>query len=243
MARTPCAAHSRFNVGPPFCNSPAGFASWLNLQLVRAAQGQAPAVPLLLQSEAQQLEAAAAVAGHVVAPLGHQQHLPAENPRQQQQQQQHPQLQVNHQQEQQQGQQQQRAAALLGRAVRGDAWLLSSCLEAAVQPVLLRLAAHYLLRERRRGLALDPVANFHLRNGAAVMQLNWRADVSKLGLQRSHGIMVSEVGAPSEVATTAGQPCVQGVPLTRVPVVVPCCAGWVLLVAWVPAGEPAVLDV
>lgn len=41
-----------------------------------------------------------------------------------------------------------------------------------------------------RGLALDPVANFHLRNGAAVMQLNWHADTSPAGLRRSHGIMV-----------------------------------------------------
>ncbi len=31
---------------------------------------------------------------------------------------------------------------------------------------VMRLAARYLLRERRRGAALDPVANFHLRNGA-----------------------------------------------------------------------------
>jgi hypothetical protein len=35
-----------------------------------------------------------------------------------------------------------------------------------VRPAVMRLAARYLLRERRRGAALDPVANFHLRNGA-----------------------------------------------------------------------------
>jgi malonyl-CoA decarboxylase len=40
--------------------------------------------------------------------------------------------------------------------------------------LLLRLAAVYLLQEKRRGLALDPVANFHLRNGAAVWRLCWR---------------------------------------------------------------------
>ena len=49
----------------------------------------------------------------------------------------------------------------------------------------------------RRGLALDPVANFHLRNGAAVLQLNWHADASPAGLSRSHGIMV---GAPPRAA-------------------------------------------
>jgi hypothetical protein len=35
-------------------------------------------------------------------------------------------------------------------------------------PLLLRLSARYLVSERRRNLALDPVANFHLRNGAQV---------------------------------------------------------------------------
>ena len=41
-----------------------------------------------------------------------------------------------------------------------------------------------------RGLALDPVANFHLRNGASLLRLNWRADLSTAGLRRSHGLMV-----------------------------------------------------
>jgi Malonyl-CoA decarboxylase C-terminal domain len=42
-----------------------------------------------------------------------------------------------------------------------------------------------------RGLAFDPVAGFHLRNGAECWRLNWRADVSVAGLARSHGIMVN----------------------------------------------------
>ena len=70
--------------------------------------------------------------------------------------------------------------------------------EACVRPVVMRLAARYLLRERRRGAALDHVANFHLRNGAAVARLNWRADPSARGLSGSVGIMVNyECGPPS----------------------------------------------
>jgi hypothetical protein len=44
---------------------------------------------------------------------------------------------------------------------------VSTCLQVDVRlkPILLRLCARYVLQERRRGLALDPVANFHLRNG------------------------------------------------------------------------------
>ena len=40
-----------------------------------------------------------------------------------------------------------------------------------VQQLLLRMAATYLVRERRRNLALDPVANFHLRNGAMLHRI------------------------------------------------------------------------
>ena len=57
--------------------------------------------------------------------------------------------------------------------------------------VLMRLCARYLLHVRRRRLAFDPVANFHLRNGALVWRLNWAADLSYNGLTASFGIMVN----------------------------------------------------
>ena len=44
---------------------------------------------------------------------------------------------------------------------------------------------------RRSGRALDPVAHFHLSNGARVERLNWLGDVSAKGLQQSAGIMVN----------------------------------------------------
>ena len=47
-------------------------------------------------------------------------------------------------------------------------------------------------RERApSGRALDPVAHFHLSNGARVERLNWLGDVSPKGLQQSAGIMVN----------------------------------------------------
>jgi malonyl-CoA decarboxylase len=62
----------------------------------------------------------------------------------------------------------------------------------ALREPLLRLCAHYLLRERSpAGRALDPVAHFHLSNGARVERLNWLGDVSEKGLQQSAGIMVN----------------------------------------------------
>ena len=63
---------------------------------------------------------------------------------------------------------------------------------AALREPLLRLAARYLVQARApSGRALDPVANFHLSNGASVERLNWLGDVSEKGLQQSAGLMVN----------------------------------------------------
>lgn len=57
---------------------------------------------------------------------------------------------------------------------------------------LLSLACHYLSQVKGRGhLSKDPVAHFHLSNGAQIAQLNWLADSSAKGLQQSAGIMVN----------------------------------------------------
>ncbi|CAH1439955.1 unnamed protein product [Lactuca virosa] len=62
-----------------------------------------------------------------------------------------------------------------------------------LQPILLRLCARYLLHEKKRGKALDSVANFHLQNGAMIGRLNWMADRSEKGLTQSGGIMVNYI--------------------------------------------------
>ena len=54
------------------------------------------------------------------------------------------------------------------------------------------LAANYLLGAKRGdGQPLDPVARFHLGNGAWLKQINWMADISPNGLARSAGMMVN----------------------------------------------------
>jgi malonyl-CoA decarboxylase len=71
-------------------------------------------------------------------------------------------------------------------------WHEEPRLAAALREPLLRLCARYLLHERTpRGRTLDPVAHFHLSNGARVERLNWLGDVSPKGLQQSAGIMVN----------------------------------------------------
>jgi acyl-CoA synthetase (AMP-forming)/AMP-acid ligase II len=62
----------------------------------------------------------------------------------------------------------------------------------AVTKVLEPLLATYLLAARGRGdQPLDPVARFHLGNGASLDRLNMLGDVSPRGLKNAHGAMVN----------------------------------------------------
>lgn len=72
-------------------------------------------------------------------------------------------------------------------------WIHSPELLSALKPPLMRLCARFLLQEKKRGKALDSVANFHLQNGAMVERINWMADRSEKGLSQSGGIMVNYV--------------------------------------------------
>ncbi len=80
---------------------------------------------------------------------------------------------------------------LLDQLERPD-WHQDPRIAAALREPLLRLCARYLLQARApSGRALDPVAHFHLSNGARVERLNWLGDVSPKGLRQSAGIMVN----------------------------------------------------
>jgi malonyl-CoA decarboxylase len=56
---------------------------------------------------------------------------------------------------------------------------------------LLELCAHYLLHCKQHKAPLDPVARFHLANGARLERLNWMGDTSTVGLRRSLGMTVN----------------------------------------------------
>ncbi|MEO6986472.1 MAG: malonyl-CoA decarboxylase family protein [Paralcaligenes sp.] len=59
-----------------------------------------------------------------------------------------------------------------------------------VQRTGLKLAAHYLT-SMKNGQLIDPVARFHLGNGARIERINWAADCSPKGLQQSCAIMTN----------------------------------------------------
>ncbi|HTD50148.1 MAG TPA: malonyl-CoA decarboxylase family protein, partial [Acidimicrobiia bacterium] len=72
----------------------------------------------------------------------------------------------------------------------------------AVRPALVALCARYLTTVRE-GRALDPVANFHLANGAKVDRINWLADPSATGRARSAGLMANYLYEPDHIAQRA----------------------------------------
>jgi malonyl-CoA decarboxylase len=93
-----------------------------------------------------------------------------------------------------------RFAAIIGHPDPGTAiadalarpeWHADARLSDTLRPVLEKLCARYLLREKSDGHPLDPVAHFHLTNGARVNRIFWLADTSASGFRQSYGMMVS----------------------------------------------------
>lgn len=78
---------------------------------------------------------------------------------------------------------------------------------ADLQPELQRLAAQYLVDERRESAnpkmltarAIDSVAHFHLSNGAEIAAINWLANPTPTGWSRSLGMMVNYRYVPNKI--------------------------------------------
>ena len=71
-------------------------------------------------------------------------------------------------------------------------WHRDATLAEQLRAPLLAAAATYFLRARDKGKrVVDPVARFHLGNGARLDRLNHLGDVSANGLKQSHGLMVN----------------------------------------------------
>jgi malonyl-CoA decarboxylase len=80
-------------------------------------------------------------------------------------------------------------------------WYREPAMLKAVEPVLIRLCARYLLGEGRGKRAADPVAHFHLSNGARVERINMTADTSEKGLKESASLMVNYLYDPANIET------------------------------------------
>ncbi|MEO1608085.1 MAG: malonyl-CoA decarboxylase [Pseudomonadota bacterium] len=76
--------------------------------------------------------------------------------------------------------------------IRAGEWAINEALVDKLEPSMQALAAAYLLNARNnRGQPVDPVARFHLGNGARLERINWPADLSSRGLRQAHGLMVN----------------------------------------------------
>lgn len=83
------------------------------------------------------------------------------------------------------------------RVLRDPSWSdvardLGGAQVAPLRTIMLQLAAHYFLVDRSADQRpIDPVARFHLGNGARLERINWLADTSEKGLREAHGLMVN----------------------------------------------------
>jgi malonyl-CoA decarboxylase len=78
------------------------------------------------------------------------------------------------------------------QALRNPGWHADPTVAERVRPTLLSLAAaYYLAAKGPGGKPVDPVARFHLGNGARLERLNWLGDTSPKGLREACGLMVN----------------------------------------------------
>jgi malonyl-CoA decarboxylase len=89
-----------------------------------------------------------------------------------------------------------KAGDALNAVVRQEGWWTVPALTAVVQPMLTRLCAVYLTEERGGKGPSDPVARFHLGNGARLESINWLGNTAAKGLAESFGIMVNYLYDP-----------------------------------------------
>jgi malonyl-CoA decarboxylase len=59
------------------------------------------------------------------------------------------------------------------------------------RPLIAAAGAYFLRVRTAKGRPLDPVARFHLGNGARLERVNFLGDTSAKGLRQSHGLMVN----------------------------------------------------
>jgi malonyl-CoA decarboxylase len=83
------------------------------------------------------------------------------------------------------------AAALLAQIETGAGQLDTPVSDHSLKPLLMHFCAVYLTRHASTKEPADPVARFHLGNGARLERINWLGNIAPRGLQESFGIMVN----------------------------------------------------
>ncbi|MCB1027379.1 MAG: malonyl-CoA decarboxylase family protein [Microthrixaceae bacterium] len=95
-----------------------------------------------------------------------------------------------------------RSADDVSRLLVDDVWMVSHEADELAEP-MMRLAAEYLSTTDDSGRSPDPVANFHLGNGAQLARVCWGADRSPDGVARSLTLMVNYRYEPEQLSERA----------------------------------------
>jgi malonyl-CoA decarboxylase len=72
-----------------------------------------------------------------------------------------------------------------------DGWWHDLAQSEKLRPALMRLCARYLTQAPSPGSRIDPVARFHLGNGARLERINWLGNTAPRAVRESFGIMVN----------------------------------------------------
>ena len=83
--------------------------------------------------------------------------------------------------------------------LRQDQWYANDEQTEQLQKVLLPLAATFFHEAKSRNQPADPVARFHLGNGARLERINWLGDKSDRGMQQAAGLMVNYLYAIQDI--------------------------------------------
>ncbi|RLN56108.1 hypothetical protein BBJ28_00002415 [Nothophytophthora sp. Chile5] len=70
-------------------------------------------------------------------------------------------------------------------------WYKDAVLVDSIRDIMTAACGRYVLFERKKDKILDPVANFHLQNGAQVEQVNFLADTTPSAMATSLGMMIN----------------------------------------------------
>ena len=90
------------------------------------------------------------------------------------------------------------SAEILARLDESN-WLHEGAESSDLQRQVVPLCAEYLLFAKRGQEPADPVARFHLANGARLERLNWMGDTSEAGIGRSAGLTANYLYKLSDV--------------------------------------------
>lgn len=81
--------------------------------------------------------------------------------------------------------------SLLAHGLEQEGWPEDAPLCRLLREPLLRCGAQYLVNCKQDQRARDPVAHFHLSNGARMERLNFLGDISANGMRQSAGLMIN----------------------------------------------------